>query len=1197
MNIWKILKIDKTDDEKLIKKAYHTRLRQVNPEDDPKGFMELRSAYESAISYAKSAKYYAEDEEDEEYEEDEYYDEDFDEEYDDDDDEYWESLEVSEDEKKYNSWLSRVNEVYEDYDRRIDKNQWNKLLYEDIPIKIKYYNRCRESIRWRFIEGGSAYVPDDVRKLFDKFFSFAGTEFERAQGNYVERDRKINKKIKLNENIEFSKLMQTQGIAAGEIDAFFRAYEGLVCSINLWETDKKLFNNLAKVRRIYEDINCVYLPYECIHAALQLKRGYEDKAKESLNELKENYGDLVEVQLLEAQYCLYLKEYENARMLLKGVYKDIPVKSYPFAYQMAVCCKMAGMYYEAYEFIKYLTYLKPEQMLFDMADEVCELLESELNEKSVMTDEDKISMCRIYLRSDRTWQATDVLKTVSSTDSWEYNVAKCLCAFNEEEVPDRVESYENLEKYPKENLNTFQKLEWEELQARYLYEKKAYMESLEKCNEILQDYPIAYSILLLRAYVDYTYGALSDPETGSNKDYFDMDYLISINKKRTEAWLLTAAIMRRMTIVGEGWMRDSLQEIEHIKDARPQEYEYCRLRVLGSCDYKYKEAMQGWKEFWTFVRNNQVKTPAVSKYCLLDLHEMYEEAAKLLSNLNREEDEEVREYYELLCSLSDSKYNHPEKYMDLLPLYFATKQYDKAEPLAYERLDNCNEDYKIVELVKQLLNVYRNTEEVDKAEKVYNRFRRESDKKEYAKNLGIVYYDAKEYEKGIEIYEYARKHRTLNTIGYALLGDCYENCENYEMAEKIREEGILYCSKSGDYWTTYNIYYDNYLMFNKLKNWEKALYYLELTERYSEMDNLNVSSRMGEIYRELMEPFVQERNIEKVEMLYRKAPKHARPYTCMSMGDVYNNYVADNEDNGPEELIKEYKRKAIDYYMEDIENGSGFMSSYGQASYWLETLGDDEGARQILERGTKVCIDREFSADYWGRKNLFYKLAKLYQKLGNMEKLAENLELMLQHCELESKEDDYNGCACYAYFKLEQYEKSYELYSKWETLPQAALGMTAFALREYRKAVEHYRNSIEVKEHKGTALLIRIAHCEYMENGNKDKAVFERLRDEMLSYKGQEGYDDGDLFYILADVALLLGDKKLAEEYVAQADEYSWEDENDRINNEKYYNVWKLMYEEDYEGAYQYIETTGYHHEDSETQGLWSYLKNKLGKS
>ena len=127
--------------------------------------MELRSAYEGAISYAKSAKYYAEYDEEDEYEDDEYYDDD--EDYDE-DDEYWENLEVSEYEKKYNAWLSRVNEVYEDYAKRIDKNQWNKLLYEDIPIKIKYYNRCRDSIKWRFIEGGSAYVPDDVRKLFDK---------------------------------------------------------------------------------------------------------------------------------------------------------------------------------------------------------------------------------------------------------------------------------------------------------------------------------------------------------------------------------------------------------------------------------------------------------------------------------------------------------------------------------------------------------------------------------------------------------------------------------------------------------------------------------------------------------------------------------------------------------------------------------------------------------------------------------------------------------------------------------------------------------------------------------------------------------------------------------------------------------------------------------------------------------------------
>ena len=50
--IWKILGIEETKDEEIIKNAYRDKLRFVNPEDDQEGFMELRQAYEDAMAFA-----------------------------------------------------------------------------------------------------------------------------------------------------------------------------------------------------------------------------------------------------------------------------------------------------------------------------------------------------------------------------------------------------------------------------------------------------------------------------------------------------------------------------------------------------------------------------------------------------------------------------------------------------------------------------------------------------------------------------------------------------------------------------------------------------------------------------------------------------------------------------------------------------------------------------------------------------------------------------------------------------------------------------------------------------------------------------------------------------------------------------------------------------------------------------------------
>lgn len=56
MSIWEVLGIDKTEDDKAIKKAYAKKLRIYHPEEDPEGFQRLREAYDLALKYAKSKK-------------------------------------------------------------------------------------------------------------------------------------------------------------------------------------------------------------------------------------------------------------------------------------------------------------------------------------------------------------------------------------------------------------------------------------------------------------------------------------------------------------------------------------------------------------------------------------------------------------------------------------------------------------------------------------------------------------------------------------------------------------------------------------------------------------------------------------------------------------------------------------------------------------------------------------------------------------------------------------------------------------------------------------------------------------------------------------------------------------------------------------------------------------------------------------
>ena len=49
---WTVLGIAPTKDKKAITAAYRARLVQVNPEDKPEEFKQLRAAYEQALQYA-----------------------------------------------------------------------------------------------------------------------------------------------------------------------------------------------------------------------------------------------------------------------------------------------------------------------------------------------------------------------------------------------------------------------------------------------------------------------------------------------------------------------------------------------------------------------------------------------------------------------------------------------------------------------------------------------------------------------------------------------------------------------------------------------------------------------------------------------------------------------------------------------------------------------------------------------------------------------------------------------------------------------------------------------------------------------------------------------------------------------------------------------------------------------------------------
>ena len=114
MDIWKVLEIEATRDKKAIKKAYRARLPFVNPEDDQEAFMELREAYEEALRLAELP------------------------------DESEGSGTAEVDNSEAGIFRRELEALYWDFYRRIDTEEWRRLLACDFATALDTKKGCGE---------------------------------------------------------------------------------------------------------------------------------------------------------------------------------------------------------------------------------------------------------------------------------------------------------------------------------------------------------------------------------------------------------------------------------------------------------------------------------------------------------------------------------------------------------------------------------------------------------------------------------------------------------------------------------------------------------------------------------------------------------------------------------------------------------------------------------------------------------------------------------------------------------------------------------------------------------------------------------------------------------------------------------------------------------------------------------------------
>lgn len=798
---------------------------------------------------------------------------------------------------------------------------------------------------------------------------------------------------------------------------------------------------------------------------------------ERLAKLRDEFGSQVEIDVLEVQYKIHTGDVKGAREQLWELYMNAPVKNYPVLYQMAICCINVSMYYEAYMLIKQLTWLEPRAFMEDMAEEMYHRLEDIYLEKiesgKAMDDIEHIRMCRMYLRGNREKEAVEVLKRVKDTSKyqWEYQVAYAMCIFYQEsqkvpgdlyvlarmrdaeppmDIPEVQPVFEILEKYPKETLSSVDRLEWQELQGRYLFEQRRHKECDSLCNELLEEYPLSYPILMLRAYADFCANAL-----GKNcrcTQYMDFSYLLKAMPGRRETRLIVAQLL------SFSHYNKSIKEVlEPIKDEVPDHYRF--YEIFADDEKNTKNVIMGIRSMFQESLNRELDIPAVNKYRLLDLRNMFTYACYCGNNVFSID--ERKQFYPFFQSLKDSKYNHPERYMEMSYLYLILDEREKAAELELKNLERATEREKRLIYWRLSIAYAGNLEKLME----YEPYMEEG---VGCLAIGQAAHASGNHELAVKSFERADKLAEGSINMYQRLGGSYYELGRYDDAIDAYWRGIIRYSVSGDslggatnsYAFIANIYMNQ-------ARWDEAHEVLKVMEKCTrnKMCLARCYHLLGHLYNDTD---TDNKNQDKILEAWSKAVelRYNNPSLYKDVGRIYvsrgkydeairvldigielvgdsgdyrygdNDEYEDNfyhekhiiycaymkdYDKAIEalELMREhtrsktygewyyfrigfvywlkgegYEEQTVVNWMEAVKHETIFGQAYGYLADLYVERGDYNRATIILQLGVKYAGNY---ADYGEKENIFWKLYQLYIYQQRYKEAYEAACVMAEH--------------------------------------------------------------------------------------------------------------------------------------------------------------------------------------------------------
>lgn len=267
IEVFQILGIEETKDEKALRDAYRRRLTAVNPEDDPEGFKRLRAAYEEACRLAKDT---------------------------------GEGQEETADETPSGLWVAKAAEIYGSIGRRRSLEEWKRLFEDDCFLSLEDEENCRIKLLRFLME--HFRLPGDVWKLLDKKLSLtedASRLREHFPGDFI---RYVLNKVERGEDVEFD---QFEGADDGPYDLYLQYYD------RCWQALQE--DDIEQARKNIENADGLEIRHpimEICRASLLGKTGKGEEAARLLEELRKKYprDDMISYNAAEALWKLGEKE-------------------------------------------------------------------------------------------------------------------------------------------------------------------------------------------------------------------------------------------------------------------------------------------------------------------------------------------------------------------------------------------------------------------------------------------------------------------------------------------------------------------------------------------------------------------------------------------------------------------------------------------------------------------------------------------------------------------------------------------------------------------------------------------------------------------------------------------------------------------------------------------------------------------------